>query len=405
MTGRIFYGWWVVLACATVAVWTGGIFFGITVFITPIVNDFGWTYLAVSLAASIRSVEMGVMAPAAGYLADRLSPKRITFIGGAVGGAGLLMMSFTNSLIMYYVAFFTLSVGFTGLGQAVTTTVVSNWFRRRAGLATGIMVAGYGLGGVILPFMSWLTITYGWRVATLVHALMTWAIVLPVSLLVRDKPEHYGLAVDGERAPTGGVSASAAVPLAREDHTPKSALRTGNFWFLALSFLVQFGVLQAVSLHIVPYCKSVSLTDAAAATIGMMLPLASVIGRLLFGWLGDRFGSKPVLVVGLAIQVGGLAFLSYGYTLWQLAFFLALYAPAFGGTVVLRASAIREYFGRTAFGSIQGLIIGVMTIGGIVGPAYAGWTYDTAGSYQTAWLVMTGATLVAMLFILPVKKT
>lgn len=183
------------------------------------------------------------------------------------------------------------------------------------------------------------------------------------------------------------------------------ALRTRNFWLIAVTFSLQFALLQAITLHIAPYSNSVGFSDAQAALIAMMIPLSSVVGRLLFGWMADRFGAKPILAWVTALQLAGLSFLLLGQSGWMIALFVAFYGPAFGGSIVTRASAVREYFGLRAFGSIQGLVIGFMTIGGIIGPAFAGWVFDTTGSYQFAWLVLALATAAALVAVLPLRHT
>ncbi len=159
-------------------------------------------------------------------------------------------------------------------------------------------------------------------------------------------------------------------------------------------------VLQSVIIHIMPYGASMNLPTSTAALIAMFIPLSSVVGRLSGGWLADAFDSRRILVVSFIFLSLGLALLYFGHNLWQYIAFLAFSGPAFGVIVVLRTTVIRKYFGHSAFGSTQGIIIGVMTIGGIIGPAFTGWIFDTRGSYQAAWLIFTLATLATAVIIL-----
>lgn len=393
---QLFYGWWIVISCVFISLWAGGIFFGITAFIKPIAEEFTWTYLVISLAASMRSVEMGLLAPLAGFLADRFGPRKVTFVGGLVGGAGLLLLSRTNSLAVFYIAFIVFSMGFSGLGQAVTTTAVANWFHKKIGKATGFALAGYGAGGLLLPLIAWLTIHYGWRLSVIILGLGTLLIVLPLSLLLRHKPEQYGYWSDGEKPNTplhSGNTGQSALP-AEADLSARQALKTKAFWVLAFTFAIQFIVVQAVTLHIMPYGASVHLSDSTSALVAMFIPLSSVAGRLSGGWLGDIFSRSYALVASFLLQSLGLFFLFYGHEAWQLVLFIILFGPAFGSANVLRSAIVRECFGRRAFGSIQGLIITFMAVGGIIGPAFAGFVFDVRGSYQPAWLTFSVATLI-----------
>ncbi len=402
----IFFGWWVVLSCAIISLWAGGIFYGFTAFVNPIVKEFDWTYLAVSLAASLRSVEMGVLGPVMGFLADRFGPRKVVILCGLISGVGFLLLSRTASLAMFYVAFFILSIGSSGLGQVVTTTAVANWFKRKVGRATGLAITGYGAGGVLLPLMVWLINSYGWRVSLAILGFSTWLIIFPASILLRHKPEQYGYLPDGESLADIQVHSAgenAAYPEEIE-LSASHALRTRTFWLLAFAFAIQFLVLNAVTLHVMPYFTSVGLSEGLAALVAMFIPLSSIAGRLSFGWLGDILDKRHVLTLSFFLQAIGLVFFCYGRALWQFIVFLAFFGPAFGGALALRSAMLREYFGRKSFGSIQGLIIGVMTIGGIFGPAFAGWVFDLKGSYQIAWLIFILATLVAMPPILAIRK-
>ncbi len=402
----VFYGWWIVLSCSIVSVWAGNIFFGITAFVNPIVKEFGWTYLAVSLAASLRSAEMGLLGPVMGFLADRLGPRKVVFANGLVTGTGFLLLGHTSSLVMFYAGFIVLSLGFSGLGQVITTTAVANWFKRRVGWATGLAIAGYGAGGILLPLVVWLIAHYGWRASLVILGFSTWLVVLPASLFLRHRPEQYGYLPDGsssvalETQPSGVKIA----PPAEVEFTAACALKTRTFWLVAFTFAIQYMVLNAVTLHVMPYFASLGLPEGLAAIVAMFIPLASIAGRLSFGWLGDVLDRRYALALGFLFQTAGLAFFCYGHVLWQFIAFLALFGPGFGGTMALRPAILREYFGRISFGSIFGLVMVVTTVGAIFGPAFAGWVFDVEGSYKVAWLIFTLATMAAVPLVLAIRK-
>ena len=219
-----FYGWWVVLSCAITALWAGALFYGITAFVKPISDEFGWSYFAISLAVSIRSVEMGLLSPVAGFLADRFSPRKVTFLSCLMSGAGLLLLSRTDSIVMFYIAFFIIAVSFSGLGQAVITTAVANWFKKKMGRATGFAVAGYGVGGILIPLIAWLVAHYGWRLSLVVLGLSSWVLILPMSLLLRHKPEQYGYSVDG-KSPAASVAVHSKIDPV---HPAEAELTTGR---------------------------------------------------------------------------------------------------------------------------------------------------------------------------------
>ncbi len=124
---RMFYGWWIVGACFIISVYIGSvIFFGFTAFIEPLVKEFGWSYTQVSFAASIRGMELGIFSPLIGFLVDRYGSRKLLFYGILITGIGILLLSFTRSLSMFYCAFIILSVGACGCMSVVTMTVIAH---------------------------------------------------------------------------------------------------------------------------------------------------------------------------------------------------------------------------------------------------------------------------------------
>jgi len=149
---RVFYGWWVVSASSLIALYAGGIiFYGFTAIFEPIANEFGWSYAQISLAASIRGVEMGLLSPLFGMLADRWGPRRLIFSGGVITALGLILLSYTTSLAMFYGAFVLVAIGISACSMTVLMIAVANWFKRRVGLASGIAASGFGFGGLLVP--------------------------------------------------------------------------------------------------------------------------------------------------------------------------------------------------------------------------------------------------------------
>jgi len=376
-------------------------------FFNPIVEEFGWSYLVVSLAASLLAVELGILAPIAGFLTDRFGPRKVIFCSTLLSGIGLFLLSRINSLLVFYIAFGILSIGLSGFGQVVTTTAVANWFDKKIGRATGFSIAGYGAGGILMPLIVWLIAHCGWRMSFAILGIATCLILFPTSLLLRHKPEQYGTFPDGEISdpPETTQNETETIYSGEVAFTAIHALKTKTFWLLGFALTIQLMVFNAMIVHIMPYLASMGLPRDRAALVAMFIPLSSIVGRLSFGWLGDLFDKRYLLVMCLLFEMIGLVFLSYAEVLWHLITFLAFFGPALGGAVALRSIILREHFGRRSLGSIQGLITALMTIGAIVGPVYAGWVFDVRGGYQMVWLTFIGAILAAIPVILAIRKT
>ncbi|MEW5726063.1 MAG: MFS transporter, partial [Thermodesulfobacteriota bacterium] len=202
---RIFYGWWVVMACFTISLYIGSVvFWGFTAFFEPLIQEFKWSYAQVSFAASLRGLEMGVFAPIVGVLVDRYGSRKLIFWGMVTVGLGLIVLSQTHSLATFYAAFILIAFGAGGCTSVVLLVAVANWFQRNVGKAMGITACGFGAAGLMVPLIVRLIDAHGWRTSLVVLGLGTFALGAPMAFVVRDRPEDYGLRPDGESATRPG---------------------------------------------------------------------------------------------------------------------------------------------------------------------------------------------------------
>ena len=403
---RIFYGWYVVGAAFLISLYLGGgLFYGFTTFFEPIAREMGWNYAQVSFAASLRGLEMGLLAPLTGVLADRWGPKRLILIGAVITTAGLILLSHVTSLGTFYAAFLLVAIGTSGCTVTVLMTAVANWFRRKVGIASGIANCGFGFGGLLIPVMVILIQMYGWRDTMTILGLGMLALVLPLSLLFRHKPEQYGYLPDGQAKDSVTTDdISNLSPAVEVDVKAKQALKSSSFWHIALAVTYHAMVTSAVITHVMPYLSSIGLARSRASLVATAIPLMSIGGRLGLGWLGDVHDRRKVTAGAIAMM--GVGTLCFGYAstagAWLLVPFIVLVGIGYGGCNVLRASLMREYFGRTNFGAIFGLIMGISTLGNITGPLLAGWVFDNWGSYQGIWFAFAALGIVALISLLTV---
>ena len=249
---KVFYGWWIVGACLISNLYVGGtIFFGFTAVFEPIANEFGWSYAQISLAASIRGLEISLLAPLMGFLIDRWGPRRIMFGGAIVSGLGLIFLSRITSLGMFYVAFILIAIGLSTCSSTVVMAAVVNWFRKNVAMASGIVASGIALGGLLVPLVTMLIDMFDWRTAMVIVGLGMWVIVLPLSLVVRHKPEQYGYQLDGEANITTVVHESMVSLSNTEVSTGvRQAIKSWAFWNISLVVTCQFLIINGVITHI-----------------------------------------------------------------------------------------------------------------------------------------------------------
>ncbi len=403
---RVFFGWWIVSASFFISLYIGGIiFYGFTAIFEPIANETGWSYAQISLAASLRGLEAGLLAPLIGMLADRWGPRRLIFSGAVITAVGLILLSRTTSLGMFYGAFALMAIGLSGCIMTVPMTAIANWFRRKVGIATGIAACGFGFGGLLIPVIVRLIEMYEWRVTMTILAVGMLVTALPLSLVFRHKPEQYGYLPDGQAEDSVTFDSDQGPSQAVEiDVKVKQALKSSTFWRIALAFMCHMMVINAIHTHIMPYLSNIGMPRSMSSLVATAVPLMSISGRLGLGWLGDKLDRKRVAAVGFAIV--GFGSLCFGYAssagIWPLVAFVILFGIGYGGCNALRPSLVREYFGRTNFGAVFGLMMGINMVGGIIGPPLAGWVYDNWGSYQGIWFIFAGLPVVSLISMLTI---
>jgi MFS family permease len=389
MAIRIFYGWWIVLACFFIGLYVGGVvFYGFTAFFDPIREEFGWSYTQISFAVSLRGLEMGLMAPLVGFLVDRFGSRKLILYGTFTVGLGLIFLSLTRSLGVFYGAFLLVAFGAGGCTVVVPMSTVANWFHKKVSIAMGVMASGIGFSGFLVPLIVWLIDGYGWRTTLVILGLGMWIMGIPLALVIRDRPEQYGCLPDGESSPD-------PIPkLKIKDKGVeigfKEALKKRSFLNLCAVEAIRMITVAAIIIHVMPYLGSEGIPRHTAGMVAGAIPLFSIIGRFGFGWLGDIFDKKYVLVWALFLMGLGMLAFCYVRVTGVILLFLLLFAPGYGGGMVIRGAILREYFGRDSFGKMFGILMGFGSIGGIIGPTLAGWSFDTLGSYSTIWFVFCG---------------
>jgi MFS family permease len=188
---NVYYGWYIIAACFLSSLYIAGVVvFGFTAFFEPFIQEFGWSYAQVSLAVSMRGAETGLISPLLGFLVDRWGSRWLLFSGAILVGISLIILSRMQSLVGFYTGAVLLAIGASFSSPAVITPSASNWFRKKLGLATGILAAGFGFGGLLIPVIIKLLNAQGWRDTLLILGIGAFIICVPLSLVVRHKPEN-----------------------------------------------------------------------------------------------------------------------------------------------------------------------------------------------------------------------
>lgn len=403
---RIFYGWYMVLASVlTNTIFSAAYFQGFGVLMIPIERTFGWDRWVLSAAMSLRQLESGIISPVIGFLLDRFSARKLIFWSAVVGGLGFIGLGFTTGIVTFFLFFVVISLGASGVSHAVTWPVlISRWFRRNRGFATGLAVTGPIFGSPIVILNTQIEATYGWRVVLFGYGALVLIGVTLLSLMVRDRPEPYGLRPDGDPPEASAATANLVGP--REPRTETgltlhAVLRTKEFWLFTGYLAGTFIVNSAFQVHMVPYIQQdLGLSAAWAATVMSIVFICSGIGRVGGGYLLDRMDYRIVLAAVAAMMGIGLLYLQVVAvkTVWATLPFALLFGISFGCLVPMRGAVGSIMFGTRTIGGILGLLQGSSVGAGVVGPLAMGILFDVNGNYSVAiWgLIVISALMVPM---------
>lgn len=403
---RIFYGWYLVAASvAANTIFSAAYFQGFGVLIIPIERTFGWDRWVLSAAMSLRQLESGIVSPAVGFLLDRFSARKLIFWSAVISAVGFIGLGSINGIVGFFLFFVVISMGASGVSHGVTwPVIISRWFRRNRGLATGLAVTGPIFGSPIVILNAQIVETYGWRLLLIGYGILILGGVTLLSMLVRDRPEPYGFRPDGD-PPEEGASTerSTGSSPSRPDTglTLRAVLRTKEFWLFTSYLAGTFTVNSAFQVHMIPYFQEdIGLTAAWAAVVVSMVFIISGIGRIGGGYLLDKMDYRFVLAVVATMMGFSLFYLQMvdvRTVLGTLPFAL-MFGVSFGCLVPMRGAVGSTMFGTRAIGKVLGLLQGAPVAAGVIGPLVMGVIFDMKGNYSIGiWgLIIISALMVPL---------
>ena len=406
---KIFYGWYIVLASGFVmTIATVPLFHAMTLWAVALENHFGWPRGQLSLALTLTRIEGGLMGLVEGYLTDKLGGRKMVLIGFVILGLGFLIFWQIDAaywpvapLYMFYAAYLVMALG-QGMGSWVPMmTTINNWFSRRLASAMGwanFMSRGGALlviplidlginGSVAVPFTDvtlGINHVVGWQGVAFILAIVIFVAALPLSFIIRNRPEDIGLRPDGESAPASRAARRAAQS---QGLTAQQAVRTPAFWLIAVGHGMTSMIILAIFTHLGLLLKDAGF-EPYAGTVVILYTLVSMFSQPLGGYVGDRFPKRIGLFVFTSIQASAVVMLTFSTELWMFYTFAVIFGVGFGGRNPLTTSIRGEYFGRGNFGKILGISTIPMNGLLLIASPFAGYMYDWQGSYTIAFLVL-----------------
>ena len=409
---NIFYGWWIVLSAGIVQWYSSAVFWrGFPPFFDAILSTFGWSSAATGAALSIQRSESGLISPFVGTVIKKFGPKRVMAFGILLTGGSFIWMSRMQSLWEFYCAITILTLGMSFGTFIIFVAVVGNWFNKNRGKAISILMSGAGLGGITVPLIVLGIDEFGWRSMLFAVGIGFWVLGFPTSLVLRGDPENYGQYPDGIKPE---LDSNDDIVDAREKGVSVShALKTGNFWKLALATGLSQAVFTSNLFHLTSF-KEFGLTTTIAATIIGLSWWGDIAGRITVGFITDKFDRKILLTISftlLTLGISGVAIMGMDGTIdflprnLGIVMFILFFGLGFGSSVPLRLTLAADYFGRKNYGSMIGILNTVGAVFGTLSPLLVGLTKDITGEYIYAYYILSVGMVLAIPLVLSLKKS
>jgi MFS family permease len=400
-----FYGWKIVSSTFVILFFAGGFgFYCFSVFVKPLAEAFGWSRTAISGSVAGWAVVVGITGPIIGYCIQRFGAKKTMGIAVIFASIAYLLLAGMTSLWMLYAIMLLLGASLSGHTMIPAQTLVTNWFDRLRGRAMALTMIGIGFGGLIWPpIVNAVIERFGWRIGFMTGSVLLIVIVLPIILkYTRTKPSEMGQRPDGEQERQGETPPPAATGI-----SVKRVLSLPEFYLISSIYILHMFGQSMMTLHLVAFVDDTGYSSQVAANFWGLAVGISIGGRLLAGWLCDRWKLRYLLALGglfISCSVGALEvfLIRLGYTSTGPLFLFSLfYGLGIAGTHIVIPVIVGRCFGQLNYGRIMGMVMSGFALGVIFGPTVAGRIFDTTGSYELAFVIcIAGLVLSALLALL-----
>jgi len=365
-------------------------FYGLPFFFDFMTRDFEWSRTTVTSGNALAKL---IVAPLfgfiAGWLIDRYGPRRLMLIGSLFMGVALIGLGFTGgSLVLFYMFYFFNALGYVFGGPLPCQVLISRWFEKNRGKAMGIAYLGIGVGGTFVPQLATkLESGFGWNMALACLGIIVIVSSMPLVFFIKE-PKKNEAKAEKKAEP-------ASVPI-------KSILTNPNFYLLGLGSMCAIGVVGGVGQHLKLFLRDINFSQEQAANIMSLVLMASLIGRVLMGWLADLFSRKYVMILIYLMVASAIPLLLLPDFPGRIYIFAVVYGIGLGGDYMIIPLMAGDLFGVRALGRTMGIILVADGIAESMLPMLVGATHDATGSYLLGFSILicvalTGAVIISFL--------
>ena len=367
----------------------GIMFYGLPFFYDFWVQEYGWTRAQVTSGNAVGKILIGpLFGFIAGWMIDKVGPRKVMLSGIVMGGFALIGLSFTTTLWQFYLFYIFNALGYVFGGPLPNQVLVSRWFDKTRGQAMGYIYLGIGIGGMLVQQVAkWLNVNFGWHRALLILGIIMIVISFPMTWFVKDNPDDVTRATkpDEPKIPIGSI------------------VKSWPFYLLAIGSMCSVGAVGGTNQNLKLFFSiDLKYSQSEAANVISLVLGASIAGRLMMGWLADRWQKKYVMILIYVIVAASIPLLYFAHVPGVIYLFAISFGIGLGGDYMIIPLMAAELFGVKVMGRVMGVILTADGLAEALSPMLVGWLRDRSGSYANGFaalilLAAIGAIAVAML--------
>ena len=367
--------------------------YGLPFYYDFMVKEFGWTRAQVTSGNAVSKLLVGpLFGFLAGWMVDRFGPRRLMMSGIVMAGVALIGLSVTSALWMFYLFYIFNALGYVFGGPLPSQVMLSRWFDKARGKAMGFAYLGIGIGGATAIYLSpWLARQFGWQGALRTLGILIIVIAFPMAFFVKESPETQ----------QGGRPAGPPVPLGE-------TLKSLPFFLLAIGSMCSIGAVGGTNQNLKLFLSlDLSYTQEKAATVGSLVLISSLVGRLLMGWLADRMPKKYVMLLIYSLVAAAIPLLFFASTPGVIYLFAIVFGIGLGGDYMIIPLMAAELFGVRVLGRVMGVVLTADGVAEALAPMLVGYLRDVTKSYAMGFAALIGLAILGAVAValLPKKRT
>ena len=411
----LFYGWKIVFAILAQLTFTSGLsFYNHAIYLNALAANPNFDVQTASFAVSLFFLSGGVTGLWVAKWVQDYDPRICISAGAVISCLALSSLAFVQQIWQLYLAFMLFGVGFSASSLIPATTLVTRWFHRKRAMALSVASTGLSLGGVILtPLCVLLVKSMGFEFAAPFMGLLYIVGVIPITWIwLRASPGSMGLLPDGDELPANFATGStqqdsddskpSAVSrgLSLDGITFKQARGTLFFWGISIAYIFLMMAQVGGIAHQYGLAREL-LSESQTAMAVAILPIASIVGRLIGGWLIDRMSIRLFAIGIMILQAASLSLLALGVNVLTLCLGLAMFGASVGNLLMLQPLLIAEAFGIREYARIFAVANLMSSWGTAAGPAVLGLAFAAnANLYSLPYWIAASAAAVGLILFL-----